>query len=407
MSVTPISVTVLNHRLGAPKLRSSCDDCGTAKVKCDRGQPKCGRCETLSLTCVYGPSRKVGKPPRKRPGSDWDATIEKRICTSLTAAHSPDIHTTMGFGEVQSLSDPSQNDFSNLATDILPFSSGINTASGISEQNQFPSDFYPFLPHEEWSQLGEWHQFDSFGTGPDLLPTSPLEPVGTVSKSYDTSHSCARESYEIFRDLICPTPSLHAPESNSVTVSARLDQVLQFNQNAISRLTQVLRCQCATSGHRAMVHASIVSRILIWYQQAAGWTGNSSELADSPKSPPVCLSSCLPPTSMMAADTSTTSLPSLVQTTGFSVEHVPLSIGTFSIEDQKVQAVFRNQLVLSELKKTVILIDMFTSRDLSESSSSGVAGLYSHLGTWLRNEHSRTVGILKAKLNALKEDLES
>jgi hypothetical protein len=110
---------------------------------------------------------------------------------------------------------------------------------------------------------------------------------------------------------------------------------------------------------------------------------------------------------MMAADTSTTSLPSLVQTTGFSVEHVPLSIGTFSIEDQKVQAVFRNQLVLSELKKTVILIDMFTSRDLSESSSSGVAGLYSHLGTWLRNEHSRTVGILKAKLNALKEDLES
>lgn len=209
-----------------------------------------------------------------------------------------------------------------------------------------------------------------------------------MSKGSDESHSCARESYEIFRDLICPAPSLHAPESNSVTVSAQLDQVLQFNRNAIDRLTQVLKCPCATSGHRAIVHASIVSRILIWYQQAAEWTGSSSR-------PP-------PPTGASA-----TSPSSLVQATGFSVEHVPVSIGTFSIEDQKVQAAFRNQLVLSELKKTAKLIDMFTSQDLGESSSSGVAGLYSHLGTWLRSEYSRTIRILKSELSALKEDLES
>ena len=49
-----------------PKLRSSCDGCGSAKLKCDRGQPECGRCLSHSLECVYGVSQKMGKPPRDR-----------------------------------------------------------------------------------------------------------------------------------------------------------------------------------------------------------------------------------------------------------------------------------------------------------------------------------------------------
>lgn len=414
MPATPNPVTASKPKFPASKLRSSCDGCGTAKIKCDRGQPKCGRCEMLSLTCVYGASRKIGKPPRKRLGSGLPATIEKRVCTSWTAAHNRNIqtHTATSFGEPDSVSGPSQHTFSNLATDIVPLSSGINTSSGTNGENQLPSDFYPFLPLEEWPQLGDWQQFDNFGAGPDFPTASPLDLISPASKSSDEAHSCAREAYEIFRDLICPAPSLHAPESNSITVSAQLDQVLQFNRNAIDRLTRVLKCPCATSGHRAMVHASIVSRILIWYQQAAGWTGSSSgkprssALADSPTSRPASSSSRPPPPAMTAASTSA-SPPSLVQATGFSVEHVPVSIGTFTIEDQKVQAVFRNQLVLSELKKTAKLIDLFTSQDLSESSSSGVAGLYSHLGTWLRSEHSKTVRILKYELSSLKEDLDS
>ena len=82
-------------------------------------------------------------------------------------------------------------------------------------------------------------------------------------------------------------------------------------------------------------------------------------------------------------------------------------MGTFSIEDQNVQAAFRNQLVLSELKKTANLIDIFISQDSGESSTSGVAGLYSQLGAWLRSEHSRTVRTLKSRLNTLNENLET
>jgi hypothetical protein len=72
-----------------------------------------------------------------------------------------------------------------------------------------------------------------------------------------------------------------------------------------------------------------------------------------------------------------------------------------------VLAAFRNQLILSELKMTADLIDMFMSQESGGSSATGVASLYSHLGIWLRSEHSRTVKILRSRLDALNENLES
>jgi Aflatoxin regulatory protein/Fungal Zn(2)-Cys(6) binuclear cluster domain len=277
MAATPTPVTTLSPRLEASKLRSSCDGCRLAKVKCDRGRPECNRCKMFSSTCIYGTSRNAGKPRRRKPGSSRDPPIEKHKCTLRTTAHSCNSHndTAPGFGEPQNISGYSLNNLSNSMTDIS-FSADLNSSFGTIEQNQFISDLSPCLPLEGWPQLGDWQQFDNFGSNPDLPSSSLLEPIRTEGKSSDEPHSCARESYEIFRDLICPAPSLHAPESNAVTVCAQLDQVLQFNRNAIDRLTKVLKCSCATSGHRAMVHASIVSRILIWYQQAAGWTGSSS-----------------------------------------------------------------------------------------------------------------------------------
>lgn len=48
------------------KLRSSCDECGNVKLKCDRGQPECGRCVSHGMKCVYSVSRKLGKPPKNK-----------------------------------------------------------------------------------------------------------------------------------------------------------------------------------------------------------------------------------------------------------------------------------------------------------------------------------------------------
>lgn len=391
-------------KIPTSKLRSSCDGCGNAKVKCDRESPKCARCTSLSLPCVYGPSRKHGKPPRRKFAPATQSTGAKRQCSSGSNHHGPSLfiehENRRHHSEYRSQIIP------NVTSSLSQLTGSGFTELGVPHQDQLISNFYPSLASEEWLQNDDWSQFQHFGGGLDLFLDTPLEPTSIprdTSKSSE-SHSCPRESYEIFRDLICPSPFLHAPEPNSVTVSAQLDQVLQFNKDAIERLTRVLRCPCAKTGHRAMVHASIVSRILIWYQQAAGWTGSSSwgpapaSSAETSNSPPPSRQ----PSSAMVTGADTTTEPSLVQATGFDVQHVPISMGAFSIENQNVQGAFRNQLVLSELKETANLIDIFMSQESDESSA-----LYLHLGTWLRAEHSKTVNILRGRLRTLSASLNS
>jgi hypothetical protein len=43
------------------KLRSSCDTCNEAKVRCSQSKPHCQRCLRLGTTCVYGLSRRSHK----------------------------------------------------------------------------------------------------------------------------------------------------------------------------------------------------------------------------------------------------------------------------------------------------------------------------------------------------------
>lgn len=392
VSTSTSSAMVSVPALKVPKLRSSCDECGTAKVKCSRSRPECSRCLSLGLNCIYGPSRKSGKPPRKRPCAEIAKVAQKRVCASRGSEDGHVSHTTAPtLWREHNSAEPAQEGGSVVAADV-----DLNLDFDVP--SQFTPAFYPSIPlGDEWLQLGDWD------TGPDIPPAPALNPLSTVSHnpSSQDSHSCARESYEIFRDLICPTPSLHAPESNSATVSAQLDQVLYFNRNAIDRLRRVLKCSCSKSGHRAMVHASILSRILIWYQQAAGWADNVRLVASNSSTS----SSPEAGSDEIAAGAGTTSSPSLGQTTGFTVVHVPVSVGSFSIGDRTVQAALRNQLVLSELKMIAELINTFSKQDSAGPLGTGVAGLYSHLGTWLRSEHSRTIGILRSRLKALTEIL--
>ncbi|KAF2811742.1 uncharacterized protein BDZ99DRAFT_518993 [Mytilinidion resinicola] len=412
MPASPTTFTVPPTGPGAPKLRSSCDSCGTAKVKCDRNQPECGRCATLGLACVYGLSRHFGKPPRKRPAIVLDEGAARCKKRTTHIDESRNHHIASDYTQPQSFNQSGQLEFSNSTPDMHSSTSGLVNPLRMDEQDQFSSAIFPSL------FLDEWPQMDGFGFGLEIpsvpkssategrLSASALEPVNSMrmDTASHKSHSCPRESYEVFRDLICPAPDLHVPEAHSDPVSAQLDQVLCFTRNAIDRLTQILRCPCASSGHRVMVHASTISRILMWYQQAAGWTCRPSQplgLVNSPTSSSV--SPYSPPSYDTAADTDTVSTPTLAQCTGFVVEHVPVSMGTFSIEDQNMQAAIRTQLVLSELKKMANLIDLFTSQDSCESSASGIAGLHAHLGAWLRSEHSRTVRILTTRLSALND----
>ncbi|KAI1659934.1 hypothetical protein F4813DRAFT_329691 [Daldinia decipiens] len=352
-------------RMTSPKVRSSCDSGGSAKVRCDRCRPRCRRCVTLGIDCIYGISRKLGRAPRRRLSARANSGTTIRTSTEaqrLWPDTNPESFINLAFEEPRQVHEtlpPESN------TDV-PLSSTYNHDQLDGLHLSSPID------------IEQWPQFDFLDVGTRIHGVQDTRG----------SHSCARESYEIFADLICPAPDLHAPNTNSDTVTARLDQVLHFNRKAIDRLSGLLECSCAKSGHRVMVHASIISRILIWYQQAAGWPSPSTPSSSG---------------SDEAADARSPNLRILPRTTGFIVTDVPATLGTFGIEDQKMQASIRNHLVLSELNKMSALIDLFSSHFSDESSVAGAGSLYTYIAAWLRNEYDKTMRDLRAERTALND----
>lgn len=51
-----------------PRIRSTCNACQDAKVRCSRDKPICRRCQNQNRPCLYSYSQRLGRPPR-------DATI--------------------------------------------------------------------------------------------------------------------------------------------------------------------------------------------------------------------------------------------------------------------------------------------------------------------------------------------
>ncbi|KAI0854388.1 hypothetical protein F5Y00DRAFT_267582 [Daldinia vernicosa] len=361
--------------MASPKVRSSCDSCGSAKVKCDRSRPRCRRCVTLGIDCIYGISRKLGRAPRRGLSARADPGTTIRTSTQAQRLL-PDTNT-------ESFINPAFEE-PRRVHETSPSASNTDVPLSSTYNHDQLGGFHLFNPLD----IEQWPHFDFSDVGAQIHGAQDSR----------ASHSCARESYEIFADLICPAPDLHAPNANSDTVTARLDQVLHFNRKAIDRLSGLLECSCAKSGHRVMVHASIISRILIWYQQAAGWPSDTLHTADAISS---SASSSSKPGE--AAGACSPNLRILPRTTGFIVTDVPATLGTFSIEDQKMQASIRNHLVLSELNKMSALIDLFSSHFSDESSVAGAGSLYTYIAAWLRNEYDKTIGDLRAERIALND----
>lgn len=116
-----------------PKLRSSCDCCGEAKINCNSGQPECHRCIALGLNCVYGLSRKFGKPPRKRLLDRADSSSPQKRNAETT--ETCEDQTVLVFEQSQGTKEPAQLSFAPIS-DMLSMPSNINPAPKVFHQNQ-------------------------------------------------------------------------------------------------------------------------------------------------------------------------------------------------------------------------------------------------------------------------------
>ncbi|KAH7139673.1 hypothetical protein B0J13DRAFT_527348 [Dactylonectria estremocensis] len=402
-----------------PKLRTSCDQCGAAKVKCDRGQPDCARCVSHGRTCVYGVSRKMGKPPRVKlrcpsPSRSPGAVVRK-IESSLgdrgTAAAAFG-HPTAGVADAWDTMDE------NAACVGLDALDGLfNDLNGH------------FSPHSPGLNLGEWACTDQFGhhlsshltlgTFPTPEPTewgsytsteastaqatahqspsdaSPHSDRAAMTNLGFGGHDCPRAAYDILRNLSFPNNTTHSTSSlTSASASSSLhmgnqvplDHVLRLNSEASERLGPLLSCPCARSPHLAFLYASIISRVLLWYQQAAGYTHSTPWTHPAPDYPSGSEHITGP------------------YTTGMAVAPAKMAIGSFNVDDLRIQTALKIQLLSGEMGRASRLIDQFTSLScggLDEARSDSVDRLYQSLHSWLRGEHSRIANTMRLKLREL------
>ncbi|KAL8786125.1 MAG: hypothetical protein Q9213_002991 [Squamulea squamosa] len=437
-----------------PKLRSSCDGCGAAKLKCDRDQPTCGRCQSLELVCVYGVSQKTGKPPRETLHSP-QAPDTSRACAHAGSADREErnhacSHGTSGYA------------YDDISLDPEQLLAGHPSRSGM---NVHPLDkthtdlFWPLLPN--FTPLG-FHDgfFSDMGTGsiPTLTtsesesyapsvtePNTPQIHVDDEMRDLDGAllqtgsskgHNCYREALDILASLSSyrlnnahsmteKPPPCSVSTSTSTTASTTspvpLDQVLSLNRDASKSLGRLLICSCAGLPQCIMLYASIISQVLSGYQHAAACTQSTPWNAVDTKSDAVSTQHGLCQNSSTHSGSATwpfTSSSTAISISGIGgnenspasmlapepVASAKMAIGSFDIDDLRVQSALKIQLLSGEVKRVGHLIDQFALHSLEghcmpdQYTSTGVDGLYQSLDTWLRSEHSRIANMIKAKL---------
>ncbi|TRX91487.1 hypothetical protein FHL15_007711 [Xylaria flabelliformis] len=81
------------QRAGAQRIRTTCDSCYKAKMKCSRGNP-CETCARLGHKCFYSPSNRLGRPPK---GQAKKGKVSTAVDATAQSSQLPD-ESTMATG---------------------------------------------------------------------------------------------------------------------------------------------------------------------------------------------------------------------------------------------------------------------------------------------------------------------
>ena len=148
------------------RVRSSCDSCSAAKVKCDKTRPSCERCSSNQLHCIYSVSR--------RHGSKRKVAYEPAI----TATGAPPQSSGDGGGSSESAAKRQGRDtvdYSTYNNSDISGSSTANEGLTFNNRNDLP-DLFQYLGDDDFTMSVDVDssKFSSFAFS-NYLPT-PYDP---------------------------------------------------------------------------------------------------------------------------------------------------------------------------------------------------------------------------------------
>lgn len=293
---------------GAPrKLRTSCDGCHSAKVRCAKERPACARCMSLGICCVYSPSLRAGKIRQTARDSGTKAsTNQLRNELDITGLNWDPGTSEPGMSlkgdELGDLSFASGQDGYNVMAD---FAYGCNSMWQVSSANQTtcmaddqsgtlidmdtsslgsgPSSMSPLLtsPASSIALSSFLHdRADLSGlpsrptddtnikrTGSAMTEASPLSCpqlsyVG-IGQKKPSADSAAWSSSRCFSSLV---HALHTLQRQTDTSATTLDVVLETSKQAVGWCDGVLLCACASDSTVIMLLAALIGKLFTLYQ---------------------------------------------------------------------------------------------------------------------------------------------
>lgn len=218
----------------------------------------------------------------------------------------------------------------------------------------------------------------SSGPSPKSMAFDQSRSRLSICVSMPTSHCCSSLAQSTLESLHITGPDSTQPWPNVELKS--LDSVLSTTKLAVQSVLQLLSCPCSSDPHLSMLYSSITSKILNWYQTAAGVNPAAAPLAAAPS-----LSGSSPTSSVYSSPLST---PGSEQST-FSIQVQPLKFGLYQF-DAADQERLRKQVVLKELKKCGQLVEALANWR-GNGQSEQAEFLYDVLGAWLKSELYKTL----------------
>ncbi|TQB71718.1 hypothetical protein MPDQ_007299 [Monascus purpureus] len=184
------------------KVRSTCNACQQAKIRCGHEKPSCRRCQKQNIECIYSMSRRLGRPAKKR---DLDDDSSRRACPGRRNEKKPrgpkkrardneneSNHDQAAEKHVDEAAEDGDSTSieESLQPPIIPESIDPNPGPiSVAENLDFSPDSW--LQDLVLTQMPEDSTpFDAFDGGFSKDPTSSLLPeAGTVPDGYENTPS--------------------------------------------------------------------------------------------------------------------------------------------------------------------------------------------------------------------------
>jgi hypothetical protein len=337
------------------KLRSACDACAAAKIKCDKNQPSCDRCRQLNFSCAYSPSRRHGKQSWASRAAQAQAQSQSQLHPRQTLSLLPVPAYTRN--EMDGAMD--LDSFGNFDLDGLVDLDMISAAAPMP-----PTPLTTSTLTTSASSLTMLPAFTTptpiaSPTGPATrpLPSTLLTPT-SPARFQPGLHDCQAKALTTLQSLhyctmyhselpgVLKETAAGAPPQRPSSSMLPLDKILLFNRLATATVRRLLSCPCAQQPHVVLLYLAILSRSLEWYR-----------FAMSPQHHFNCPSVDAPTPSDGDGASSTTAYTSDTAPAR-GVKPASIQIGDFHLEEEDQRALMRDVLAREVKKLSAVLDDL-------------------------------------------------